>query len=99
MRQKCAIARLRIAEFADGCAVRRLKIRARFVAIEDLQNFGHVGFGRGFVERNAERVVVNQPEIHPVRFGNFQNVVGTLVTERNAEACRKNVALSDLGLG
>ena len=41
------------------------------VTLENLPDFDHVTFAGRFIERDAERVVVNHPEIHPVRLGEF----------------------------
>ncbi len=44
------------------------------VGIEDAEDVGDVFLAGRLIQGNTNRLLVNAPEIHPVRFGQFQNV-------------------------
>ena len=43
----------------------------RLVAVKDLKDFNDIVDTRRFVQGNADRLVIDNAEVHPVRFGNF----------------------------
>ena len=62
------------------------------VTLKNLPDLDDVAFAGRFVERDAQRMAVNFAEIHPVRFGSFENVRCRLLAEFDADRVKKRAA-------
>ena len=70
-----------------GCVIGKLRhaeIHGQ-VAVEHLPDFGRVVGAGGLVERDADGVIVNHAEVHPMRLGDLDDVGGTLFPEANPQ--------------
>src|SRR5690349_18299940 len=57
--------------------------------VEDPQNLQHVGSAREFIERNPQRVLIDESEIHAVSFGQLENFSRAPLAEFNAQGIKE----------
>ena len=62
------------------------------VAAEDTPDIRKVLFGGCFINRDAHRMLVDGPEVHPVPFGGLQDFLRALITEGNTDGIERELA-------